>query len=130
MKPLYTTKMDYLCFNNYLKIRKELLYVIPYALIGPRLEYKLSGGSSSPELPGSFIPLHLSMAIGAGVEFVAYGPFKLFVEGFYNPDLMKAYSSGAMAVRNNALELRVGVKYVFSKRRKDQNCNSPTYVPD
>src|ERR1035437_6805931 len=109
----YTTKMDYGCFNNYLKIRKELLRIIPYVLIGPRIEYKIDGGSARPRVPGAFIPLHVSLAAGVGVEFVAYGPFKFFVEGFYNPDLTKAYSTSKMDITNNAFELRLGVKYVF-----------------
>lgn len=126
----YPTRMDYLCFNNYLKFRYELLDVIPYIIVGPRIEYKLSGGSTSPRVPGSFVPLHVSLAAGVGTELVAYGPIKFFVEAFYNPDLTKAYHTDFMDVKNNAFEARIGVKYQFRKKNKrDLDCNSPTYIP-
>ncbi|MBI2269327.1 MAG: outer membrane beta-barrel protein [Bacteroidetes bacterium] len=126
----YSTKLNYICFNNYLKFRTELVSIIPYFLIGPRLEYKLSGGSDNPRVTGAFKPLHVSLAIGVGNEFVAYGPYKFFTEAFYNPDIMKAYSVGGLHIKNNAFELRVGVKRVFGKSKKDMDCNSPVYIPD
>jgi hypothetical protein len=129
------TKLDYFCFNNYLKVRDELLRIIPYGLIGPRVEYRYSAASSSPLIraaggTGGFVPIHLSLAIGGGVEWVAYGPFKFFTEAFYNPDVMNAYNENGLKIHNNAFELRVGLKFVFSKRSKGMNCNSPTYIPD
>lgn len=126
----YSTKLNYLCFNNYLKVRVELLSIIPYVLIGPRIEYKLSGGSNNPRVTGSFVPLHVSLAAGLGMELVAYGPFKFFTEAFYDPDVMNAYSVGGLKIKNYPFELRVGVKRTFGKSRKDIDCNSPVYIPD
>jgi hypothetical protein len=126
----YYTKMNYLCFNNYLKLRFEMISIIPYFLIGPRVEYKLSGGSNSPRAAGGFAPLHISLAGGIGMELVAYGPIKFFTEAFYNPDIMNAYNRGGLKIKNNAFELRVGLKYVFGKSRKDMDCNSPVYIQD
>jgi hypothetical protein len=124
----YNTRLNYICFNNYLKIRDELLNIIPYVLLGPKLEYKFYGSSSSPLVIGNFNLLHVSFAMGAGMELVAYGPVKFFVEGFYNPDLMRAYNDNGFDIRNNAFELRVGLKYEFSKKSKGMDCHSPTYI--
>ncbi len=43
---------------------------------------------------------------------------------------MNAYNSNGLAFKNNAFELRVGLKFAFSKRSKGMNCNSPTYIAD
>lgn len=126
----YYTKMNYICFNNYLKLRYEMVSIIPYILIGPRIEYKLSGGSNSPRAAGSFTPLHVSIAGGPGLELVAYGRFKPFVELLYNPDLTQAYNRGGLHIKNNAFELRVGLKYTLGKSRKDMDCNAPIYIQD
>jgi len=122
----YTNRLHYLSWNNYLKLRYELYSIIPYLLIGPRLEYNLIQSTSSPTITGNFLKLHVSPAIGAGVEFVSFYNFKFFVEGFYNPDLiMPAYVRPELHVRNKNFELRVGVKYEFGSRG---SCNTPTYT--
>ena len=122
----YSNKLRYICWNNYLKLRYEMFNIIPYILIGPRLEYPISQGTTSPPITGKFLPLHISGAFGGGVEFVSYGNVKFFVEAFYNPDLMPAYKKGNLAVTNKNIELRVGLKYQFEGKK--ETCNTPTYV--
>jgi hypothetical protein len=68
----------------------------------------------------------VSAAFGGGVELVSYTNFKLFVEGFYNPDIMPAYINPALHINNKAFELRLGLKYEF--RGRQESCNTPTYV--
>jgi hypothetical protein len=122
----FVNHLDYISWNNYLKIRYEMYRIIPYVMIGPRLEYNLTQGTTSPEITGSFLPLHVSAAFGGGVELVSYTNFKLFVEGFYNPDIMPAYINPALHINNKAFELRLGLKYEF--RGRQESCNTPTYV--
>jgi hypothetical protein len=122
----YANKLQYISWNNYLKLRYEMYRIIPYILIGPRLEYKLTQATSSPTITNSFLPLHVSGVVGAGIEFVSYTNFKFLVEGFYNPDLMKAYVNPDLSVKNKNFELRIGLKYEFAGRKT--SCNTPTYV--
>ncbi len=122
----YPNQIQYLSWNNYLKLRYEMFSIIPYVLLGPRLEYNLVQGVSSPAVVGNFLPLHISAAVGGGVEFVNYFNIKFFVEGFYNPDVMPAYVSPELHVFNKDFELRVGLKYEFTSRK--ESCNTPTYV--
>jgi hypothetical protein len=123
----YYNKLQYLCWNNYLKLRYEMYRIIPYVLIGPRLEYNLSQGTASPAITGKFLPLHVSAAGGGGIEFVSYSNFKFFTEAFYNPDIiMPAYKTSGLEVRNKTIELRIGLKYEFVP--KTETCNTPTYV--
>jgi hypothetical protein len=122
----YGNKLQYLCWNNYLKFRYEMYSIIPYVMVGPRLEYMLSQGTTSPAITGSFLPLHVSAALGGGLEFVSFTNFKFFVEGFYVPDAMPAYINPALHINNKDFELRVGLKYEFAGRK--ESCNTPTYV--
>ena len=122
----YANRLQYLSWNNYLKWRYELYSIIPYVMVGPRLEYTLSQGTSSPAITSSFLPLHVSAAAGVGLEFVSYTNFKLFVEGFYVPDIMPAYVDPTLHVNNKDFELRVGLKYEFAGKK--ESCNTPTYV--
>lgn len=119
-------RLQYLTWNNYLKVRYELFSIIPYVLIGPRLEYNLTQRMQSPEVTGKFLKLHVSPAVGAGVEFVSYGQIKFFVEGFFNPDLIHdSYVTPELHIRNKNIELRVGLKYEFLGK---EHCNTPNYV--
>lgn len=121
----YRNRLHYLSWNNYLKLRYEMYSVIPYILVGPRLDYNLIQSTSSPVITGGFKKLHVSGAVGAGVEFISYSNYKFFVEGFYNPDIMKAYVRPGLYIKNKNLELRVGLKYEFGER---ESCNTPTYI--
>ncbi len=123
----YGNKLQYISWNNYLKLRYEMFNIIPYILVGPKLEYDLSQGTSSPVITAKFRPLHVSAAFGGGIEFISYSNIKFFVEGFYNPDLaMYAYKQTALGIQNKNIELRVGLKYQFDSRK--ETCNTPTYV--
>jgi len=121
----YGNQLQYLSWNNYLKMRYEMYRIIPYVMVGPRLEYTLSQGTTSPAITGRFLPLHVSGAVGGGLEFVSYINFKFFVEGFYNPDIMPAYINPLLHVNNKAIELRIGLKYEFGSK---ESCNTPTYI--
>lgn len=122
----YRNRLQYLTWNNYLKIRYELFAVIPYVLIGPRLEYNLTQRMESPEVTSNFLKLHVSPAVGAGVEFVSYYQIKFFIESFFNPDIIQdPYIMPELHIRNKNIELRVGLKYEFLSK---QHCNTPDYI--
>lgn len=92
----------YAAWNNYLMIRKEMYMIIPYVKIGPRLEYVVS-------TPQNFSKFHMTGSVGAGVEFVAYGPVKFITEAHWVPDATRSYT-GAPDIKQHAWELRVGIK--------------------
>jgi hypothetical protein len=122
----FVNRLHYINWNNYLKYRYELFSIIPYVLIGPRLEFNIAQQTTSPEIVGKFLPIHISPAVGAGLEFVNYYNIKFFVEAFYNPGAMPAYISPNTHVWNNNIELRVGLKYEMKTRK--ESCNTPTYI--
>lgn len=94
----------YAAWNNYLMIRKEMFAIIPYAKVGPRLEYVAS-------TPQNFNPFHMTASAGAGVEFVAYGRVKFLTEFHWVPDITRSYTSGVPEIKQHCWELRVGIKF-------------------
>ena len=95
---------QYAAWNNYLMIRREMYAIIPYAKIGPRLEYVFSS-------PQGFNKLHVTGAAGAGIEFVAYGPVKFITEAWWVPDLTKSYNVPDFGIKQHCWELRIGLKF-------------------
>ena len=122
----YGNKLQYLSWNNYLKLRYEMYSIVPYLLVGPRLDYMLTQSTTSPEIVSSFSKLNISAGLGGGVEFISYSNFNFLVEAFYNPDIAPAYVTPELHVKNKNIELRIGLKYEFAGRK--ESCNTPTYV--
>ncbi len=97
---------QYAAWNNYLMIRKEMYSIIPCIKIGPRAEYVVSSAQS-------FDNFHITGSVGAGVEFVAYGPFKFLTEAHWVPDATRSYTTSAPNISQHAWELRVGLKWAY-----------------
>lgn len=109
-------KANYISFNNFFKIRQELYDVTPYALIGPRVEFLLN--SNIPTMR----TVHLTASGGIGMEFLYTRPWIFFAEVQYNPDVMRARNADILMIRQNAWEIRAGIKY---ERKKKADCPRP-----
>ena len=109
----YKDKLNYLCWNNFLKFQYETFDGFPYILLGPRVEYTLAQAAGSPAINGAFNKFNFSWSVGAGYEKVVYEYFKPFIELHYNPDtpFYYAYKTSPLDIRNRAWELRIGVIY-------------------
>jgi len=130
----YINNTNYISFNNYLKIQHEFFRFMPYILIGPRVEYLFSRNASIfPQAINNMYKLHLSAAIGAGVELISYSRFKLFTEVFYNRDVMPSFSGNVNGIPTVIIqhdyEWRIGLKYVFKPRDKCPRVINPAGNP-
>ena len=103
----YKYANQYAAWNNYLMVRKEMLSIIPYAKIGPRMEYVFKS-------PQDFKKFHITGAIGAGVEWVAFGPVAFITEAWWVPDLTKSFNANGSGIKQHCWELRVGLKFSHS----------------
>ena len=129
----FKNKLGYLCWNNFLKVRIENFFGIPYFLLGARFEYLLSQKIQSPTITSSFYKFHGSPSIGAGWEFTVFSSFKPIVEAHYNPDIkLLAYKSSTLEAFNRPWELRIGLKYVFVNTSNGGSCPAanPSRAPD
>lgn len=111
-------KLDYFAFNNFLKIRHETYSLIPYILVGPRIEYTFRSNQLGSKT------FHFGWSAGAGFETISFGPVCFLTELHYNPDIDKAGKTTFHEYYNRAFELRVGLKYKF---RDSSNDCPPSY---
>lgn len=107
----YKNRLNYICWNNFLKLQFETFEGFPYLLMGPRVEYLLNKKITSPALTGDFKKFNFSWSAGIGFEKIVYSYFKPFIEIHYNPDtpFYYAYETDPMDVRNRAWEFRIGL---------------------
>ena len=109
----YKNKLDYIGWNNFLKIYEDEFEGTPYLLIGPRVEYLFKQNTTSPMINSDFRQFHFSWSAGIGWEFVTYGRIRPIVEIHYNPDINRAYKNsgpGITDIINRPWQLRVGIK--------------------
>ena len=106
----YRYAADYLSVNNFFKLRQELYDVTPYVLLGPRVEFLLSSNITQMRVA------HVTASGGIGMEFLYTRTWILFAEVHYNPDAMSALRITDFKIRQNAWEIRVGVKYELKKK--------------
>jgi hypothetical protein len=134
-------RTTYITLNNYLKIQYRLDFIMPYLLVGPRLEYLLI---NSPQIYGdvigTFPKIWFTAAAGVGFELITNSLFRPFVEGLYNRDLIRS-GHGEVTLPNydpttkittyylvptnvyyHGFELRIGLRYVFDTKQKKPKC--------
>jgi len=109
----FRNRLNYICWNNFLKLQYETFDGFPYVLLGPRVEYTLTQAATSPEIVSNFRKFNFSWSAGVGFEKIVYSYFKPFIEVHYNPDTFfyYAYKTSPLDIRNRAWELRIGLIY-------------------
>lgn len=106
----FKNKLDYICWNNFLKIYEEEFEGTPYLLVGPRVEYLFKQNTQSPLITDDFRKIHFSWSVGLGWEFPMFSRFKPLIEIHYNPDINKAYQTEVLRIINRPWELRIGFR--------------------
>jgi hypothetical protein len=121
----YKNRLNYICWNNFLKLQLETFDGYPYLLMGPRVEYTLTQASHSPSITNHFKMFNFSWSAGVGFEKIVYSNLKPFIELHYNPDTFfyYAYETTPLNIRNRTWELRIG--FIFRMRNDD--CPSVIY---
>lgn len=109
----FRNRLNYVCWNNFLKLQYETYQGFPYVLFGPRVEYTITQATTSPAITGAFQKFNFSLSAGVGFEKIVFSNFKPFIELHWNPDtpFYYAYKTDPLDVRNRAWELRIGIIY-------------------
>ncbi|MEI6817158.1 MAG: hypothetical protein WCL14_11145 [Bacteroidota bacterium] len=125
-------EITYISFNNYAKFRKEYDNTTAYAIVGGRLEYKLStiagGFVDSPRVSiANFTSIHACISGGVGYEFFIHSVVSPFVEVQYFTDLpipfFESYTVPAyqnLHIRAKGIEARIGFKFNFHSSGSDK----------
>ena len=109
----FRNRLNYISWNNFLKLQYETFDGFPYLLLGPRVEYTFTQATKSPAITGAFNKFNFSWGAAIGFEKIVYSYFKPFIELHYNPDtpFYYAYNTNPLDIRNRAWELRIGIIY-------------------
>jgi hypothetical protein len=118
---------DHISFENYLKVRHEFYKLIPYVLVGPRVEYSVIKSTTVfKPYSDNINPLQFTLGLGAGVELITFGKLKPFIEAYYNPYVLPMYNKNNVSITGRTFELRIGLIY-RPKRKAFDDCNAPRY---
>jgi hypothetical protein len=118
-------------WNNYLKRWIDLGFKFKtYAMVGARIEYTMSASTPAYSyISGKARKITVSPDVGVGAEFRIKGPWNLFIEEHYNPDVIPLYTTGKISLWNRTWETRLGIIYRFKSGigSVDLDCNAPRY---
>ncbi len=122
-----TNKYTYIQWNNYLKFFNAVGFDSHwYYMGGIRLEYLFkSSASVFTPVSGNFPKFWFSGDLGLGYEFPLFKTIYGFVEGHWNPDVIR-HTHDNVKVRNRTFEIRVGL-VKRKKRRGVDDCTAPRY---
>lgn len=118
------TKFNYLGISPMLKARIETNYIIPYVLLGIRMDNQLSYQSDLDlsSLENDFMKMILGANFGAGAEY-KIKQFGFLVEGQYQYDLSKLVNTSpsntdiGLEITNEAFVLSFGLKYYLQSTK-------------
>jgi hypothetical protein len=114
----FDTKLSYFSISPMLKIRYESVNLIPYALLGLRIDYQLNYVSDLDyfRIDNNINKTIFGANFGAGLEYNA-GQFGIFVEGNYQYDFNKvtdtdqSWNGPGIKINNKAFIICAGLKY-------------------
>ena len=110
---LLTSKFSYLSFSPMGRYRFEMEGMIPYLLLGPRLDILLSYETDSDYPLETQNNLILGLTLGTGLEFTL-SKLSLFAELQYQPDLSPVNSTEPLLINNDMLSVTLGLRRIVS----------------
>lgn len=104
-------RFDYLSTAALAKLRYDRGGVVPYLVVGPRLDVLLGG---EPGGEGSFVdvfaPTAFGSTVGVGAEVDQPLPVRLFFELRYSFDVTNSLPDAPRDIYNNALDVLLGIR--------------------
>ncbi len=110
----YSNRVDYLSIPLLAKITIPNLIISPYLIAGPRLDIILGYDSEPVDdsiIYDNFESYDLGADFGIGVETNLILPVHILAELRFSPSFSNAYETDLLKVKNQALELLVGIKF-------------------
>ena len=108
-----TSKFSYISFSPMARYRFDMENLVPYLLLGPRLDILLKYETDSDyplESQNSFI---LGLTLGTGFEFTL-SKLSLFAELQFQPDLSPVTNAEPLLINNNMLSVTLGLRKIVS----------------
>ena len=107
-------RFDYLSVPLLLKVAIPGRAMTPYVCGGPRVDFLLGHKSDMDFYPNyydNFKKSVLGVSAGCGVELTSLVPVALLIEARYNFDLADSYNTQDLTIRNNSVDLWLGIGF-------------------
>jgi hypothetical protein len=108
---LAVSRFYYLSISPVARYRATLERLVPYALLGPRLDFLLKYTSGSEYPLGFQNGIILGLSGGGGLEF-SLNNMGVFMEVQYQPDLSRVTGRDPLRISNQSLLITLGVRYL------------------
>ena len=108
-----TSDFSYISISALARYRFDLEHLIPYFLLGPRLDFLVNYVSDSEYPLGDQNGTILGLTLGTGLEY-QLKQFQLFAEIQFQPDLSPVTNEEPLLINNNALSLTIGIRRIVS----------------
>jgi len=108
-----TSDFSYISIATLARYRFDLEQLVPYFLLGPRLDFLVNYASDSDyplEVQNGTI---LGLTLGTGLEY-HLDQFNLFAEIQFQPDLSPVTNEDPLLINNNALSFTIGIRRIVS----------------
>jgi hypothetical protein len=108
-----TSDFSYISIATLARYRFDLEHLVPYFLLGPRLDFLLNYASDSDyplEVQNGAI---FGLTLGTGLEY-RLNQFHLFAEIQFQPDLSPVTNEDPLLINNNALSFTIGIRRIVS----------------
>lgn len=104
-------RVDYLSIPLLVKLRLDMSLVTPYLFAGPRLDYLIAKEPEGTQaVLDNFKSTDVGVSLGAGLEVPLTIVSAALVEFRYSPSFNEAFSNNNLTVKNQSIELLVGVR--------------------
>jgi len=108
-----TSEFAYISLAPMARFRFDLEHLVPYVLLGPRVDFLLSYTTDSEYPLDTWKGYTVGLSIGAGLEY-RLGQFNLFAEIQYQPDLSPLTNQEPLLINNELLAFMLGFRRVVS----------------
>jgi len=108
-----TSKFAYLSLSPMARYRFDLEHLVPYFLLGPRIDLLLSYTTDSEYPLESWKGYTVGLTIGAGLEY-SFKSLNLFAEIQYQPDLSPLTNQEPLLINNEMLAVTLGLRRLVS----------------
>lgn len=110
---LSTSEFSYISLSPMARYRFDLERLVPYVLLGPRIDILLSYTSDSEYPLESWKGYTVGLTLGTGLEY-SLEKLNLFAEIQFQPDLSPLTNEDPLLINNNALAFTLGLRRIVS----------------
>lgn len=107
----WNTRIDYLNFSAFGKLRFNIGLFAPYVLIGPKIDFefnKINSLGTVNDVEENFNKNRFGFKVGIGTEIKLLS-LNLLAEILYNKDFNELFENENLKVNSNSFDLRVGL---------------------